>query len=157
MLREAAPCEGRRRGYASLWEVARQGGTAVAVILNHTIVWCYDKHVSAGYLAGVLGLEQPTAWGPFMMVETSNGVSLDFHEIALGRRVTGQHYAFLVSEAEFDEIFARIEAAGQVYWADPNRETACQINRNDDGRGIYFSDPNGHLLEIITRPYGTIA
>ena len=128
----------------------------MAVILNHTIVWCYDKHMSAGYLAGVLGLERPRAWGPFMMVETSNGVSLDFHEVAQGRRVAGQHYAFLISEAEFDEIFARIKAADQVYWADPNRETAGQINRNDGGRGVYFSDQNGHLFEIITRPYGTV-
>jgi hypothetical protein len=69
--------------------------------------------------------------------------------------MTPQHYAFLVSESEFDEIFARIRDRRLPYWADPGRQERDQINTWDDGRGLYFDDPNGHLLEIITRPYGS--
>ena len=66
-----------------------------------------------------------------------------------------EHYAFLVSEAEFDEIFGRIQARGLPYWADPAHRRSGEINRNDGGRGVYWNDPNGHYLEIITRPYGS--
>jgi hypothetical protein len=69
--------------------------------------------------------------------------------------IPAQHYAFLVSESEFDEIFARIRERQLPYWADPSRRQRDQINHWDDGRGVYFDDPNGHLLEIITRPYGS--
>jgi catechol 2,3-dioxygenase-like lactoylglutathione lyase family enzyme len=89
------------------------------------------------------------------MVETANGVSLDFATVADGDDVVTQHYAFLVSEDEFDEIFGRILERGLDHWADPGRHQPGQINRNDGGRGVYFPDPSGHLLEIITRPYGS--
>jgi catechol 2,3-dioxygenase-like lactoylglutathione lyase family enzyme len=69
--------------------------------------------------------------------------------------IARQHYAFLVSEAEFDAAFARIGEAGITYWADPARSKPGEINRHDGGRGCYFEDPDGHLLEIITRPYGS--
>ena len=65
------------------------------------------------------------------------------------------HYAFLVSEAEFDEIFARITERGLDYWADPSHRRPNAINTNDGGRGVYWDDPNGNSLEIITRPYGS--
>ncbi|HXZ61148.1 MAG TPA: VOC family protein [Acidimicrobiales bacterium] len=123
--------------------------------LNHTIVWCRDKKVSARYLTEVLGLEEAKPFGPFMVVEMANGVSLDFHDIAGERNeIVPQHYAFLVSEEEFDEIFGRISGQ-QQYWADPGQHQAGEINRRDGGRGVYFEDPDGHLLEIITRPYGS--
>jgi len=123
--------------------------------LNHTIVWCRDNEASARYLTGVLGLEEAKPFGPFMVVEMANGVSLDFHDIAGERNeIVPQHYAFLVSEEEFDEIFGRI-SGHQQYWADPGQHEAEEINRGDGGRGVYFEDPDGHLLEIITRPYGS--
>ena len=124
--------------------------------LNHTIVWCRDKSVSARYLTETLGLAPPVPWGPFMVVEMGNGVSLDYHDLAdPGATVASQHYAFLVTEEEFDEIFARIGRHGQEYWADPGRRQTGRVNDSDGGRGVYFEDPDGHLLEIITRPYGS--
>ncbi len=81
-----------------------------------------------------------------------NGVSVDY--MNKGGAIPGQHYAFLVSEPEFDEILGRIMQRGLAYWADPARTKAGEINRSDGGRGIYFEDPNGHLLEVLTRPYG---
>ena len=124
----------------------------MSVRLNHTIVWCRDKRVSALFLAEVLGLPAPTPFGPFLVIEAANGVSLDFHETEDG--IASQHYAFLVGEEDFDEIFGRIQQRGLAYWADPGRSERQRINRNDGGRGLYFDDPDGHLLEIITRPYG---
>jgi catechol 2,3-dioxygenase-like lactoylglutathione lyase family enzyme len=125
----------------------------MSVHLNHTIVLARDSEASATFLAETLGLPAPSRYGPFTMVETGNGVSLDFMD-AEGD-ITPQHYAFLISEPEFDEIFGRIRARDLPYWADPFRSRAGEINRNDGGRGVYFEDPNGHLLEIITRPYGS--
>jgi len=124
------------------------------VALNHTIVWCHDKRVSAAYLTEVLGLPAARAWGPFLEVEVANGVTLAFHEIEGDGPIASQHYAFLVSDADFDAIFGRIRGRGQDHWADPGLRTPG-VNRNDGGRGTYFCDPDGHLLEIITRPYGS--
>jgi catechol 2,3-dioxygenase-like lactoylglutathione lyase family enzyme len=121
--------------------------------LNHTIVRVRDKHESATFLTEILGLNAPTRFGPFMVVELDNGVSLDFADDH--GEGSPQHYAFLVSEDEFDEIFARIEQRGLPFWADPGRRNAGKINRNDGGRGVYWDDPSGHFLEIITRPYGS--
>jgi catechol 2,3-dioxygenase-like lactoylglutathione lyase family enzyme len=69
--------------------------------------------------------------------------------------ISMQHYAFLVSEAEFDQVLGRVRQRGLQYWADPARTKAGEINHHDGGRGVYFEDPNGHLLEVITRPYGS--
>ena len=125
------------------------------VTLNHTIVYCRDKAVSAGFLVDILGLRQPTAFGPFAVVDVANGVSLDFLELDdLRGEVHAQHYAFLVSEPEFDEIFGRLVERGQPYWADPGQRRANEINTNDGGRGVYWLDPDGHILEILTVPYG---
>ena len=126
----------------------------MAVELNHTIVNARDKRASADFLATVLGLRVGRPFGPFLPVETSNGVTLDFVD-SRDDHITPQHYAFLVSEEDFDVIFGRIQDAGIAYYADPGRRRPGQINHNDGGRGTYFSDPNGHNLEIITRPYGS--
>ena len=124
--------------------------------LNHTIVFSTDKGRSAAYLSETLGLPTPKRFGPFQVVEIDNGVSLDFHDVAqAGASVVSQHYAFLVSEAEFDEVFERIRTNGQDYWADPGLRRQGEVNDNDGGRGVYFKDPDGHLLEILTRPYGS--
>lgn len=125
----------------------------MAVRLNHTIVSAHDEEASARFLADILGLRSPVPFGPFMMVETDNGVSLDF--MNSGGEITPQHYAFLISEDEFDEIFARIQTRELPYWADPGQSRPGEINHGDGGRGVYFEDPNGHLLEILTRPYGS--
>ena len=122
--------------------------------LNHTIVHARDKVASAQFLADILGLPKPRPFGPFMVVDAANGVSLDFIS-AEDDEIIVEHYAFLVSEAEFDEIFGRIKERGLDYYADPARRVKGQINRHDGGRGVYWEDPNGHVLEIITRPYGS--
>jgi catechol 2,3-dioxygenase-like lactoylglutathione lyase family enzyme len=123
------------------------------VQLNHTIVWCRDKKRSARFLSEMLGRSAPVRFGPFLVVEVDNGVSLDFHDA--DEDIGSQHYAFLIDEDDFDAILARIRARGLDYWADPGRTRRGEINRNDGGRGLYFLDPDGHLLEIITRPYGS--
>ncbi len=122
------------------------------VHLNHTIVAARDRRESAAFLADLLGVAAPTTYGPFAVVQLDNDVSLDFMED--DGPVHPQHYAFLVTEEEFDEIFGRIRARGLDFWADPYRRRPGEINTNDGGRGVYWQDPNGHLLEIITRPYG---
>jgi catechol 2,3-dioxygenase-like lactoylglutathione lyase family enzyme len=125
----------------------------VSVQLNHTIVWCRDKQSSATFLAEILGLPAPVRFGPFLVVELSNGASLDFHET--GGKIAAQHYAFLLGEDDFDQVFGRIQERRLEHWADPGQHRAWEINHNDGGRGVYFEDPDGHLLEIITRPYGS--
>ncbi|WP_433003918.1 VOC family protein [Kribbella sp. CA-294648] len=121
------------------------------VQLNHTIVNSQDKEESARFLAELLGVADPTPYGPFLVVQVAE-VSLDFADA--DGPVTPQHYAFLVDEPEFDAIFGRIRERGLDYWADPFRRRPGEINTNDGGRGVYWLDPNGHILEIITRPYG---
>jgi catechol 2,3-dioxygenase-like lactoylglutathione lyase family enzyme len=124
----------------------------LSVELNHTIVWCRDKHESAKFFSEIFGLAAPKYFGHFMIVETSNGVSLDFAES--DDEIASQHYAFLISEDEFDQVFERITEKGISYWADPAKRRLNKINQNDGGRGMYFHDPDGHFLEVITRPYG---
>ena len=124
----------------------------MGVQLNHTIVKASDKEVSAHFLADILGLPPPTPYGPFLVVEVDNGVSLDFADDH--GRAHPQHYAFLVGEEEFDAIHGRIVERGLDYWADPFHHQPGQINTNDGGRGLYWDDPDGHILEIITVPYG---
>jgi catechol 2,3-dioxygenase-like lactoylglutathione lyase family enzyme len=124
----------------------------MAVQLNHTIVHVRDKRAAAQFLADILGLAAPTPYGPFFVVQVDNDVSLDFADDLAPPNP--QHYAFLVGEDEFDQIFARIVGRGLPYWADPGHRTANQINTNDGGRGLYWEDPSGNNLEIITRPYG---
>jgi catechol 2,3-dioxygenase-like lactoylglutathione lyase family enzyme len=125
----------------------------VSVQLNHTIVSCRDQQRSAAFLSEILGLPPATRFGHFLVVEADNAVSLDFAESS-GEIVT-QHYAFLVGEDEFDAAFDRIRDRGLTYWADPGKSRPGAINHNDGGRGLYFDDPDGHRLEIITRPYGS--
>lgn len=124
----------------------------MTVSLNHTIVHAHDKNASAQFLVDILGLDPPTTYGPFVVVRVANGASLDYADDHGGPHP--QHYAFLVSEEEFDQIRARIEVRGLTYWADPFHRREGEINTNDGGRGLYWDDPNGHNLEILTVPYG---
>ncbi len=125
----------------------------MAVQFNHTIVSARNKEESAMFLTEILGLPPATPFGFFLVVQLSNGVSLDFCNS--DEEIEMQHHAFLISEAEFDEIFARIRARNITYWADPRQSQPSEINHHDGGRGLYFKDPSGHFLEIITRPYGS--
>ncbi len=124
------------------------------VKLNHTIIHSKDSTVAADFYSVIFALPAPVCFGPFLDVEVANEVTLAFLS-AGDMQVQTQHYAFLVSEAEFDQIFTRVRERGLPYWADPAKSHKGEINRHDDGRGVYFDDPSGHLLEIITRPYGS--
>lgn len=124
----------------------------MAIELNHTIVNVRDKSESAHFVAEILGLPAPEEFGYFLVLRTSNGVSLDF--IDSTEKIDPQHYAFLVSDAEFDQIFGRIKKRGLKYWADPAKKQLGQFNTHFGGRGVYFEEPSGHFLEIITKPYG---
>ena len=123
------------------------------VQLNHTIVYCRDQQASAAFMSEVFGLPEAPRFGPFLVVEMANGVSLDYMDVDID--IPLQHYAFLVSEDEFDAIFGRVKERDLQYWADPHQNEPGEINHHDGGRGVYFPDPDGHLLEIITRPYGS--
>ena len=124
----------------------------MAVELNHTIVNTHDKRAGARFVSDVLGLPEPGSFGPFAVVELQNGVSLDFMDVE--GEITAQHYAFLISEDEFDAVAQRLRERGLPTWADPGRRTPG-FNTNDGGRGLYFESPEGHLLEVLTRPYGS--
>jgi extradiol dioxygenase family protein len=124
----------------------------LAVQLNHTLVNVRDKRESAAFVAEVLGLPAPTPYGPFLVVQVDNDVSLDFIDV---EELHPQHYAFLVGEDDFDAILARIRERGLTFWADPFRRVAGEWNTEDGGRGLYWEEPSGHLLEMITRPYGS--
>ena len=117
----------------------------MTVLLNHTIVAARNKESSATFLTEILGLPAPSLLGPFAVVQVGD-TSLDYRDA--DGEITPQHYAFLISEVEFDEIFQRICERRLPYWADPYRRQRNEINTWDDGRGLYFDDPNGHLLEI---------
>jgi len=127
----------------------------MSIHFNHTIVAAKDKKESANFLTELFGLPDPVPFGHFLTVTVSNGVSLDYAELPGNAQVHPQHYAFLVSEEEFDAIYGKIRERGMQHWADPRGNRPGEINHNDGGRGVYFQDPAGHYLEIITRPYGS--
>jgi catechol 2,3-dioxygenase-like lactoylglutathione lyase family enzyme len=124
----------------------------MSVELNHTIVHARDREASARFMSEVFGLPEPEPFGPFLVVRAANGVSLDY--MASPGPISPQHYAFLVSDDEFDTIFGEVKARGLDHWADPARRQPGEINHWNGGRGVYFCDPSGHFLEILTRPYG---
>lgn len=124
----------------------------MSIDFNHTILASRDAQASSIFLSDILGLKHPVRWGPFWMVTTDNGVNLDY--INVEQDIVAQHYAFLVDDKSFDALQNRLDSRGLRYWADPKRQKPG-LNDHDDGRGLYFDDLNGHLLEVITRPYGS--
>jgi hypothetical protein len=127
----------------------------MTISFNHTIVASHDKRESAEFLAELFGLPNPTPFGRFMVVALEHGVNLDFADVREGEEIRQQHYAFLVSEEDFDAIYGKIKSRGLQHWADPRQERPGEINHNHGGRGVYFPDPSGHGMEILTRPYGS--
>ena len=127
----------------------------MSVKLNHTIVAAKNKKQSATFLTELFDLPDAQPFGHFLVVNVANDVSLDYAEVSDGEEIRPQHYAFLVSEDEFDSIYGKISRRGMEHWADPRGSKPGQINHNDGGRGVYFRDPAGHYLEILTRPYGS--
>ncbi|MCH4546099.1 VOC family protein [Rhizobium changzhiense] len=125
----------------------------MAIHFNHTILLARDSKTSADFLADMLGLPAPRRWGPFYMVTTDNDANLDYMDTE--GEIVRQHYAFLVGDGEFEAIFTRIRERNLRYWADPGQRKPSETNDHDNGRGVYFEDPNGHLVEIITRAYGS--
>ncbi|MEU5657094.1 VOC family protein [Streptomyces sp. NPDC047737] len=123
-----------------------------AVQLDHHAVYAGDRSLSAEFIATVLGLEVGPPFGPFLPVDLGNGVTLDYYELR-DEPVQPQHYAFLVPDAQFDTMIARLVALGVTYYADPRHGEPGRINRLFGGRGAYFKDPDGHNMEIMTRPY----
>ena len=126
----------------------------MSIRFNHTIIAARDRHVSAAFFTHLFGLPEPTAWGPFVSVSLDEGVVLQFAEPGIND-IQMQHYAFLVDDRSFDEIYARLLQGGIEHWADPQKTQPGRINTNHGGRGVYFHDPAGHGLEILTRPYGS--
>ena len=127
----------------------------MSIKFNHTIIAAKDKKQSASWLTELFSLPDPEPFGHFLAVAVANDVSLDYAEVGSGEEIHPQHYAFLVSEDEFDAIYGRIRERGMQHWADPRGSRPGEINHNDGGRGVYFQDPGGHYLEILTRPYGS--
>ncbi|MFF0544464.1 VOC family protein [Nocardia thailandica] len=127
----------------------------MSIQFNHTIVGCKDNRATAEFWADLLGLEIGTPWAHFIPLPTANGVTFDFANVPpFVTEIQPQHYAFLVSEDEFDAAYDRIRRYGITHWADPQQRGVNEINHNDGGRGVYFLDPNGHFMELITVPYG---
>ncbi|CCK32276.1 Glyoxalase/bleomycin resistance protein/dioxygenase [Streptomyces davaonensis JCM 4913] len=129
-----------------------QQPSANAVQLDHTAVLARDRSLSAEFIAAILGLEVGAPFGPFLPVDLGNGVTLDYYE-KTDEPIQSQHYAFLVPEEQFDAMIGRLETVGVTYYADPNHTEPGRINRLFGGRGAYFDDPDGHNMEIMTRPY----
>lgn len=119
--------------------------------LNHTIIHCRDKTESANFVSELLGLPSPIPFHIFLVVQFTNNASLDF--IETDEKFDPQHYAFLVGEQEFDQIYRKIKDREIPYWADPAKRISNEINTYFGGRGLYFEEPSGNFLEIITRPY----
>ena len=123
----------------------------MTIELNHTIVPAHDNEASARFYQEMFGFEYDGPLGHFAPVHIAGqALTLDFDT---RERFHPQHYAFKVSEEEFDQIFGRIEARGLVYGSGPMTPEDGDINHWNGGRGVYFRDPNGHLLELLTRDY----
>ena len=123
----------------------------MTIELNHTIVPAHDNEASARFYRDLFGFEYDGPLGHFAPVRISGqALTLDFDTSTKFNR---QHYAFKVSEEEFDEIFGRVQAQGLVYGSGPRTPEDGEINNWNGGRGVYFRDPNGHLLELLTKDY----
>ena len=119
----------------------------MAIVLDHTIVPAHDKDASARFLARILGLRYEGALSHFAPLRVNDTLTLDFDN---DTKFESHHYAFKVDEAEFDGIFDRVRAEGIAYGSGPGSLDDMKINHRRGGRGFYFRDPNGHVLEVLT-------
>jgi catechol 2,3-dioxygenase-like lactoylglutathione lyase family enzyme len=119
----------------------------MAIILDHTIVPSHDKEASAEFFARIYGLKYEGPVGHFAPVRVNDTLTLDFDN---WDNFEIHHYAFHVSDEDFDTIFGRVEAEGIPYGSGPFELDDMQINTRREGRGFYFKDPNGHVLELLT-------
>jgi catechol 2,3-dioxygenase-like lactoylglutathione lyase family enzyme len=120
----------------------------MAITLNHTIVPTHNKEASAQFFADIFGLKVEPPSGHFTVVRVNDTLTFDFDD---RNEFESHHYAFHVSDDEFDKIFARIKEASIQYSSDPMHQNRGHINHRQGGRGFYFYDPNGHNLEVLTR------
>ncbi len=126
----------------------------MSVRFDHTLVASADKHRSARFFADVFGLPAPAEAGFSVAVKLGDGALMSFAQAPPGAEIHGQHYAFLVDDAAFDAVVARLEQQGIPYWADPRKSRPGQISADGGGRAVYFDDPDGHHLEARTRREG---
>jgi catechol 2,3-dioxygenase-like lactoylglutathione lyase family enzyme len=119
----------------------------MTIMLDHTVVPAHDNESSARFFAGIFGLEYTGAMSHFAPVRVNESLVLDFDTRS---SFESHHLAFRISEPEFDAIFGRIKADGLAYGSSPRAPDNMEINHRNGGRGCYFRDPNGHLLEILT-------
>ena len=120
-------------------------------LFNHTILASLDRTVSAEFYRSLLEAEEAPSWGPFTNLTLAGGVMLQFAEPPV--EIQMQHYAFLVDDAHFDRAYERLVSDGVEHWADPQMTRPGETNTEHGGRGVYFKDPAGHALELITKPY----
>ncbi|MEW1906310.1 VOC family protein [Streptomyces sp. NPDC086147] len=123
----------------------------MAVTFNHTIVAAKDRHESARFFRELLELPEAPSWGPFANVQLPDGVLIQFAEPPV--EIQMQHYAFLVDDELFERAYGRLREQGIEHWADPQMKRPGETNTEHGGRGVYFKDPAGHAMELITRPY----
>src|SRR5258708_37209001 len=123
------------------------------ISFNHTIVASRDKQESAEFLTELFGLPSPQPFGHFMVVTLEHGASLDYANAPEGEEIRRQHYAFLVSEPEFDAIYGKIQERGLQHWADPGANRPGETNPRAGGRGLYFPGPSRHAMATLTPPY----
>ncbi|MGW9436690.1 VOC family protein [Streptomyces sp. NPDC055607] len=123
----------------------------MSVTFNHTIVAAKDRHESARFFRELLELPEAPSWGPFVNVRLPDGVLIQFAEPPV--EIQMQHYAFLVDEELFERAYGRLCEQGVEHWADPQMRRPGETNTEHGGRGVYFKDPAGHAMELITRPY----
>lgn len=119
------------------------------ILLDHTIVPARDKLASAKFFAGIFGLNVKPGDGYFAQVQVNDSLTFDFADET---EPQSHHYAFHISEAEFEAIYERVKSKGLPYGSGPYNHTDGKIYTRRGGRGFYFEDPNGHLLEVMTVP-----
>ena len=123
----------------------------MTITFNHTIIAAKDREVSAAFYRDLLEVSDAPSWGLFTNLRLDGGVLLQFAEPPV--EIQMQHYAFLVDDDLFDRAYARLVSQSIPHWADPQMRRAGEWNTEHGGRGVYFFDPAGHALELLTRPY----